>query len=375
MDIIANALFIAEIVLIWAILTVIQFPIRKEEHRVIRTIVFLLKLILVPLIAILSVSIDWRMAYTYNDLLLAFYVALIGDIVASVIEYLVRRVRTSVDGNDDLRHRFDNRIGIPLGLSVCIIVLVLSSVYAETMHMDVHQWQADGLEQEHTFAFAADLHVGSSLSADSLMDFCRQINESDAEFLILGGDITDELTSYESMIDTYRILSTIHIPIYLIYGNHDRQPCADYVGGRTYSDEQLLNAIENAGITLLKDEYVQVASDLVLLGREDISVGDARKDYTELVNPFTTGALIVADHQPFDEEQLENGIFALQLSGHTHAGQIWPLMAIYSMLHLPVYGEYGYPGTLLYVTPGLCGWAPPVRTEAHSGWELITLCP
>ena len=42
---------------------------------------------------------------------------------------------------------------------------------------------------------------------------------------------------------------------------------------------------------------------------------------------------------------------------------------------LPVYGEYSYPGTHLYVTPSASGWAPLLRTEAHSGWELITLHP
>lgn len=56
---------------------------------------------------------------------------------------------------------------------------------------------------------------------------------------------------------------------YFIYGNHDRQPDSGYFSGRTYSDEQLAAAILDAGIVILRDEYIKISDDLVLLGRED----------------------------------------------------------------------------------------------------------
>lgn len=293
---------------------------------------------------------------------------------ASAVEYIVRRIRAWNDLDIGKRRRFNYKIGMPLGLTVCIAVLVLGTVNAETVCMDTHRWQADGLEQEHTFAFAADLHTGSSMSMDALRDFCDSVNGSGAEFLILGGDVTDELTSYEDMVETYRILSTVDVPVYMVFGNHDRQPGAHYVGGRTYSDEQLMDAIDKAGITPLRDEFVRVADDIVLLGREDMSVGE-RKDWSELVNPYDKGTLIIADHQPYDKSQLDSGISALQLSGHTHAGQLWPLETIYKLIGLPVYGEFDHSPLRLFVTPGVSGWAPLLRTESHSGWELITLYP
>ncbi len=373
MDIATTALLIAEIILAWAILTAIQFPLRKKEHMILRPIIFILKFILIPAVAMLAMGIEWALPYTHNDILCAIYIALIGDVVASVIEYIVRRIRAWRDVSDELRGIFDYRVGVSIGLAVCFAMFAFAAVNAETVRVDTHEWQADGLVQEHTFAFGADLHAGSSMSMDALREFCRQVNDSNAEFLILGGDVTDELTSHDEMVETYAILSTVEVQVYMVYGNHDRQPGADFVGGRTYTDEQLLAAIDGAGIILLTDDYVQVASDLVLLGRGDVSV-DARKDWSELTNPYS-GALIVADHQPYDKDQLKIEKSVLQLSGHTHAGQLWPLKSVYSMLGLPVYGDYSYPGTHLYVTPGLSGWAPLLRTEAHSGWELITLHP
>jgi predicted MPP superfamily phosphohydrolase len=329
---------VAEIVLVWSLLTVVQYPLRKEEHRLVRSIVFLVKLILIPAVAVLFAGIEWAMPYIHGEILCAAYIALIGDVAASAVEYAVRRLRAWREADDGLRRRYDHRVGVLIGLVVCFAMLAFATVNAETVRMDTHEWQADGLEQEHAFAFAADLHAGSSMSMDALRDFCDQVNDSDAEFLILGGDVTDEMTSYEEMIETYRILSSVEIPVYFVFGNHDRQPGADYVGGRTYTDEQLMGAIEGAGIIVLADDYVQVAGDLVLLGREDISAGDARKDWSELSNPYS-GALIVADHQPYDRDQLDAEVSALQLSGHTHAGQLWPLRFIYGLLGLPVYGE------------------------------------
>ena len=85
---------------------------------------------------------------------------------------------------------------------------------------------------------------------------------------------------------------------------------------------------------------------------------------------------MVADHQPYDDEQLAAEVSALQLSGHTHAGQLWPLRTVYRyLLGLPVYGEFEKPGTRLYVSAGTFGWMVPLRTERHCEWDLITLQP
>ncbi len=58
MDAATMMMLIAETILIWAILIAIQFPLRKEEHRIVRSIVFLLKLILIPAVAVLFVVIE-----------------------------------------------------------------------------------------------------------------------------------------------------------------------------------------------------------------------------------------------------------------------------------------------------------------------------
>ena len=61
-------LLITEIVLIWIVLTAIQFPLRKEEHKIVRSIIFLLKIILIPAVALLFASIEWAITYIHADI-------------------------------------------------------------------------------------------------------------------------------------------------------------------------------------------------------------------------------------------------------------------------------------------------------------------
>lgn len=366
-------LFSAEIIIFWAVLFAAQFNLRKKEHRVARTIVFILKLLLIPASALLFVAIECRFSYAHGDIICALYVALIGDCAASIIEYLIRRLGKNTDQD---KAACKQKLIAVLSLVFCAAVTIYGALNAWNITMRTHEWTAKGLTQEHTFAFAADLHTGSAQTMDTLREFVDQVNDADPEFVILGGDVVDELTSHDEMLETFEILSKLEAPTYFIYGNHDRQPDADYVGGRTYTDEELVDALKAADITILSDEYIKVKDDIVLLGREDISRKSDRKDWKDIENPYEgEGALIVADHQPYDKEQLAEIEAPLQLSGHTHAGQMFPLQLVYKLIGIEPFGEFKHPGVTLFVTAGESDWMMPLRTEAHCEWELITIKP
>ena len=121
------------------------------------------------------------------------------------------------------------------------------------------------------------------------------------------------------------------------------------------------------------DEYVPLASDLTLLGRDDLD-NKNRKKIEELINPYPSTFLLVIDHQPFDYKNNAKAGMDLQLSGHTHAGQLFPLRMLYSM-GVPAYGEYRYNSSILNVSSGASGWCVPFRTEVGCQYEIITLSP
>ena len=64
----------------------------------------------------------------------------------------------------------------------------------------------------------------------------------------------------------------------------------------------------------------------------------------------------------------------LQVSGHTHAGQLFPLGALYEVIGY-VYGDYEEAGATMNVSAGACGWRMPFRTDRHCNYEVITLTP
>nr|MCR4952255.1 metallophosphoesterase [Solobacterium sp.] len=65
----------------------------------------------------------------------------------------------------------------------------------------------------------------------------------------------------------------------------------------------------------------------------------------------------------------------LQLSGHTHAGQIFPMRLLYNLAGLNVVYTYQIGPTALYVSPGIGNWYYPFRNETHCSWVMIDLIP
>ena len=214
---------------------------------------------------------------------------------------------------------------------------------------------------------------GDERSERALRNVIQMLDTEKPDFVILGGDITDDYTSRAEMEETYRLFGELGVPVYYIDGNHEVIQHAEYLrDGLPYTQQELHDAIERNGIIILKDAYVELAPDLLLLGRED-AASDARAD--ALPNPSPERYLLVADHQPgsMQEHAADYGA-DLQLSGHTHAGQLFPLKGIYTFFTFP-YGEYTSGSMTMFVSAGASGWRVPFRTDGHCHFEVVTLRP
>lgn len=373
-------MWIAMLVVAEAMVFLVQLPLRLRNSHALGIVALVVKALLVVYLAyglIATTSAFW-----WNTTLFfgALYCALLGDIAASILCSALRLVHSRMQRNleaqrlsEKLLHRSPvAAVSLVLGAAI----LIAGIVNMQTVVCEPYSIESEKLTENHTLAFVADLHAGTSQEFSALEDTVSEINAAHPEFVILGGDVVDEFTSAECLERTCELLGTIEAPTYFVYGNHDRQPDGDLVGGRTFTDDELVAALEGNGIIVLTDEYVTVADDLVLLGREDISAGDARQAGSVLAsqNPNPSAFLLVADHQPYGEEDDVAAVRAdLQLSGHTHAGQLFPLQFIYNAIGLPAYGEYTLGGSRLWVSSGEAGWAIPLRTEARCTWNLITL--
>ncbi len=230
-------------------------------------------------------------------------------------------------------------------------------------------------QQGYRIAFLSDLHYGTIQDPALVQQGVEKINALQPDVVILGGDILDEGTSKAEMLEVFQVLGQLDAPTYYIYGNHDRQL---YSGGKIYSQAELTAAIESNGIRILEDSTAMIGEDLLLIGRADPSVGTdfQRKDIRQLVeNAPQELFLVTADHQPLEAKENDAAGVDLTLSGHTHAGQIFPGGLLLDLIGNMSYGRYETGNCTSIVSSGFAGWGFPFRTQAHCEYVIVDILP
>ena len=346
-----------------AIVFIVQFLLRKKEIKpVVRGVIIALKALFAIAFAVLVLA-GPVVLRPVQPFLIALYAALLTDAFGDAIYSIYCSVSKK-------ERKFGEFKAISLVLGV--LFFVYGTVNMQVVLPNEHTYTSTKLTSQHKIVFAADIHVGSAQSMETFRKTAEAMAEEKPECIILGGDITDDYTTKEEMLETFKTFGELGVPVYYLYGNHDRQKHAEYANGVQFTAQELEDAIKSNGITVLKDEYVELAPDLLLLGREDMS--ETRAKAEELSNPSPDKYLIVADHQPFDfEENIKTGA-DLQLSGHTHAGQLFPLKFFYSLIGY-AYGDFENDEAVMNVSSGVCGWRVPFRTDSHCHYEVVYLEP
>lgn len=360
--------FVLWFVVAEALLTAVQLLLRKKKVKpAVRVVLAVVKVVLAVGCAVLVLAGPVFLRKV-QPLMMALYVALLADGPVDLVCAVIDAIRKGT------RKFAPYKI---ISLLCGVIVLVYGIWNMQTVKPTDHTYTSEKLTQTHTIVFAADLHVGSAQPFETTKKTVDAMIALHPDCIILGGDITDDYTTKEEMEATFALFKDAGVPVYYIYGNHDLQGHAKYAIGLQYTKAEFEHAMAANGITILADAYEELAPDVVLLGRQDFTAGDGRADAAALTaaNPNPDAYLVVIDHQPTGaKDNLATGM-DLQLSGHTHAGQLFPLRALYALIGGYVYGDYDLDGATLNVSAGVCGWRMPLRTDAHCSYEVITLKP
>jgi hypothetical protein len=290
------------------------------------------------------------------------YLALLADVIIEPILFFFPKLNT--------------RKGSAAMTAVSTLVFMNYAIWnMQTIRPSYHTYTSEKLDNTYKVIFVSDLHYGSSQSRNTVMEAIDSIKQEQPDYLLLGGDIVDERTTKEEMEDIFRAFGALNLKTYYIYGNHDRQDRAYLLGDAHYSEPELEKAITDNGITILYNDWVQAEDDLVFLGMEDPSRPDKRIAISELRPRPENTYVIALEHTPYQNDDIRETKADLQLSGHTHAGQLFPLRWLYTIAGLNTVGEYKIGETILYVSPGIAGWYLPLRNESHCHYEVITLSP
>lgn len=232
---------------------------------------------------------------------------------------------------------------------------------------------SDKVSEDYKVIFISDAHYGTILKAEPLKELKAQLDRENADIVILGGDIADEDTSRFEMSEVFSVLGRIKSKygVYYVSGNHDFQK---YSKSKAYTKEELEEALLKSGIHYLKDSYVDINNDLLLAGRTDY------KTSRRILEEVLEGAdkekyIITADHQPVHYAEAEASGCDLIVSGHTHAGQIFPVGYFIKLFKTADlwYGHEKVRGMDAVVSSGVSGWGYPIRTQKHSEYVVINI--
>lgn len=213
----------------------------------------------------------------------------------------------------------------------------------------------------------SDVHLSTAINKDDLALIKEKVKSRQIDMVFLLGDLFDESTDENEAKEVIQFFDelTKTCPVYYIVGNHDGSQ------GRVLWDTGLLKTLDESDIVFLKDEVV-FEQGIYIVGRLDQTY--PRKETSELLEGIDkTSPIIVLDHQPRQLQQNASFGVDLQLSGHTHNGQIWPAGTLCKYLHINEM-EYGYEKVddmTVIVSSGMGAWGFAMKSQGKS--EIVEI--
>ncbi|MEU8899938.1 metallophosphoesterase [Nocardia sp. NPDC048505] len=273
--------------------------------------------------------------------------------------------------------KFPQRLRLVRVLSAVLVVAAVGTVaygVYEANHPRVVQVEVrsaklpaelDGLR----VAVVSDIHVGAARGAAFTRRVVDLANEQRADVIVLPGDLIDgsvELVGADiaPIADLRSKYGT-----FAVAGNHE-----GYVDGVA----EWMNYWETLGVRTLRNQRAEIAvngATLEIAGVYDFAAPDP---YGPDIDAAVAGHrpdrfLMLLAHQPLQGPDAAAHGVDLQISGHTHGGQMWPLNYVVGWVNGTVFGLDQVGEMQRYTTRGVGAWGPPVRVAAPPDISILTL--
>jgi uncharacterized protein len=241
-----------------------------------------------------------------------------------------------------------------------------------TPEVEVHLERLPRALHGFTIAHLSDLHFGPLLGARFLDDVVAKTNALRPDLIVITGDLVD--ARVEALGPRLAALSQLRARhgVHLVTGNHE------YYSGV----EGWIAWLRRAGIRVLTNERVAIGdagASFDLAGIPDRQGGLFLAEHAVDVPRTVAGRdpereLVLLAHRPAQITDVEGHGIGLQLSGHTHGGQLWPFGAIVALAEPYLFGLHRHDArTQIYVSRGTGFWGPPMRVANPSEIARIVL--
>lgn len=250
--------------------------------------------------------------------------------------------------------------GVILFVGVLSMVGIINALFIRVSEVRI---PLAGLEHPVRAALLSDLHVGTIHNSGFLNRVVAKTNALQPDVIFITGDFFDGTGPMTAK--TVQPLAGLRARSFFIMGNHEKFFGMDRVQG----------LIEPTGVRVLRNE-VEEYRGLQLIGIDNPEK-ENRKD-NEVIGRLAfdrSRPSVLLYHTPVGIDDARRAGVMVQLSGHTHNGQLYPFNALVKLFYRYSRGLYDLDGLLLYVTPGTGTWGPPMRLGSSNEITLITFEP
>ncbi len=245
----------------------------------------------------------------------------------------------------------------------------LSPPQLRRVELSLRRWPAalDGFR----IVQISDIHIGSILGREFARSLTDRVNALDADLVAVTGDLVDgKVETLREEVAPFSDLRARH-GVFFVTGNHDH-----YSGGNAWAA-----CAAELGMCVLRNEHVVIGEGeaaFVLAGVDDhragLLPGEGGEDLAAALAGIAPDLpVVLLAHDPSTFKSACSESIDLQLSGHTHGGQIWPFRYFVRMAIPFVEGLYSRNDAWLYVSRGTGFWGPPMRLAAPAEITEIVL--
>lgn len=298
-------------------------------------------------------------------LYLTLFILLID--ISRVLNYYLGIFPTFISSNYQLSKQITAAVVLFLSSTIILIGFINSTNFkVKNLYLNV---DGKNTNLNHlNIVLISDIHL-SPLNGESFLNqIVEKVNELNADIILIAGDIVDDNPHILIQRGIGKSLNRFKSKygVYACTGNHE------YING----GEESVKYLTANGIVVMRDTLEVVDNSFILAGREDISKQNftkiPRKSLAEILNSLTENLpVILLDHTPYKLKEAQDNQITLQLSGHTHNGQMFPINLITKLIYELSWGYKKKGNTHYYTSSGAGSWGPRVKLASDA--EIVNI--
>jgi predicted MPP superfamily phosphohydrolase len=291
----------------------------------------------------IGVPLEFAGAVWMGTLFLMFAALLAVDLITAG-GFLLDRFTTAIRGGAVVVAGILSLIAIAQGLRAPLVV--------------AHEVRLKGLPPERdglNLVVISDLHLGTLKGERWLTKLLGRVDSLKPDLMVIVGDLVDgNVRHVEPLVP---LLQQLRAPlgVWAVTGNHE------YYAGLDAS----VKLLEDAGFRLLRNRWAEATPGLAIAGVDDLTAREQFGQHDDAIEKALShrpvGSRILLSHSPLAVERVAAAGANLMLSGHTHAGQVWPFNFLVQLKYPRLAGRFEVDGMTLIVCRGTGTWGPPMR--------------